>query len=131
MHSKVTRWSPLLVVSNLQRSMDFYSKQLGFQDPNAWGEPPCFAMMHRNGFDLMLSVGRSPDQVRPHGPFGVWDIYIVVENIQQEIEALKLAGVAIVRGPELTFYKNIEIEVLDPDGHRICLAQDTSETHGS
>src|SRR5262245_62088440 len=126
MHSRVTRWSPLFVVSDLQRSMDFYVTKLGFKEPNAWGAPPCFAMMHRNGFDLMLSVASSPEHVRPHGPQGVWDMYMVVENIHDEIAAITGAGLPIVRGPELTFYKNMEIEVVDPDGHRICIAQDMS-----
>src|SRR5215212_8983084 len=101
MHSKVVRWSPLLVVSDLQRSMDFYCHKLGFQDPKAWGEPPCFAMMDRDGFDLMLSVAASPDHVRPYGPHGVWDLYIVVKNIEDEVAAIKSAGLEIVRGPEL------------------------------
>lgn len=126
MRSRVTRWSPLFVVSNLQRSIDYFCTKLGFQEPNAWGEPPCFAMMHRNGFDLMLSLAASPEQIKPHGPQGVWDLYMVVENLDEEMAALNVAGVEIVRGPELTFYKNREIEVIDPDGHRICIAQDMS-----
>jgi catechol 2,3-dioxygenase-like lactoylglutathione lyase family enzyme len=126
MHSRVTRWSPVLLVADLQRSMDFYVKKLGFQDPKAWGEPPCFAMMDRNGFDLMLSVAATPEQVQPHGPDGVWDLYIVVRNLDEEIAAIQAAGLELARGPELTFYKNREIEVLDPDGHRICLAEDLS-----
>jgi len=30
----------------------------------------------------------------------------------------------IDRGPTDTFYQVREIDVLDPDGHRICIAQD-------
>src|SRR5262245_57757515 len=99
MHSRVTRWSPVFMVTDLQRSNDFYTKKLGFLDPKAWGEPPCFAMMDRNGFDLMLSVAASPEQVRPNGPHGVWDLYIVVRNLDEEIAAIKAAGVEIARGP--------------------------------
>src|SRR5262249_20970916 len=41
-----------------------------------------------------------------------------------EAEALKAAGVLLAKGPTDTFYDMREIECLDPDGYRLCLAQD-------
>ena len=57
MRSRIRAVTPLLVVSDLQRSIDFYARALGFVEPNVHGDPPCFAMMNRDGFDLMLSLG--------------------------------------------------------------------------
>ena len=118
--------TPLLVVSNLQQSIIFYCSKLGFREPNAWGEPPCFAMMNRDNFDLMLSLAEKPEYVRPHGVFGVWDMYLRVPDLQAEIAALQAKGVTLARGPEKTFYDMLEIEVVDPDGHRICIGQEVS-----
>lgn len=115
--------TPLFVVSNLQRSTDFYCQKLAFEEPGAWGEPPCFAMMHRGEFDLMLSLAGGVAQPRPNGVNGVWDMYIKVADIEVEMSALQSAGVAIDRGPTTTEYEMKEIEVIDPDGYRICIAQ--------
>jgi catechol 2,3-dioxygenase-like lactoylglutathione lyase family enzyme len=115
-----------LVVANLQRSIDFYANKLGFVDPNVHGDPPCFAMLNRDGFDLMLSLAESPNLVRPNGPSGVWDIYLSVADIADESAALAAAGITIDKGPTDMFYQMREIEVIDPDGYRLCLAQDIS-----
>jgi catechol 2,3-dioxygenase-like lactoylglutathione lyase family enzyme len=121
---RVKATSPCLVVSDLQRSVSFYCDKLGFTDPGVWGEPPCFAMMNRDGFDLMLSLAESPDRVRPNGPDGVWDLAIKVEDAHAEADALRALGVTLAREPSDTFYDMTEIEVIDPDGYRICLGSD-------
>jgi catechol 2,3-dioxygenase-like lactoylglutathione lyase family enzyme len=117
--------TPLFVVADLQRSLDFYCQKLGFVEPAVHGDPPCFAMINRDGFDLMLSLAESASHVRPNGPNRTWDVYISIADVAAEIAALEAAGVRIDQGPRDTFYDMREIEVLDPDGHRICLAQDT------
>ena len=121
---RVRAVTPLLVVTDLQRALDFYCAKLGFVEPNVHGDPPCFAMMNRDGFELMLSLAEEPARVRPHGLEGIWSFYVVVADIAAEIAALRSAGVALDKGPTETFYGMREVEVLDPDGHRICLAQD-------
>ena len=59
--------TPLFVVANLQRSLDFYTQKLGFGAPGVWGEPPGFALVRRDGFTLMLSLAAKPEFVRPAG----------------------------------------------------------------
>jgi catechol 2,3-dioxygenase-like lactoylglutathione lyase family enzyme len=115
---------PLLMVSDLQRSLEFYEKKMGFVEPAVHGEPPCFAMLNRNGFDLMLSLAETPDSVRPNGPKGIWDVAVRVADIANEMAALTAAGVKIDQGPRDTFYQMREIEVVDPDGYRWCFGQD-------
>lgn len=124
--SRVLGTAPLLIVSDLQRSIDFYCNKLGFVDPSVYGEPPCFAMLNRDGFDLMLSVPGNGQRARPNGPAGVWDVYMRIANVAMEAAALKAAGVALERAPEDTFYQMREMEVLDPDGYRWCFGQDIS-----
>jgi predicted enzyme related to lactoylglutathione lyase len=117
--------TPLLVVSDLTRSLEFYGR-LGFHAQRTWGEPPCFAMPRRDGLELMLSLAQKPGQVRRNGPDGVWDLYLRTPDLAAEKAALEGAGVAIARPPERTVYDMLEMEVVDPDGYRICVAQDTS-----
>jgi len=118
--------TPLFVVSDLPRSLAFYER-LGFHARRTWGEPPCFAMPRRDGLELMLSLAEDPSRVRPNGPDGVWDVYLRVEDLAAERAALEAAGVAIARASERTVYDMVEMEVVDPDGYRICFAQDSSE----
>ena len=118
--------TPLFVVSDLGRALKFYER-LGFVARRTWGEPPCFAMPRRGGFELMLSQAESPSRVRPNGPDGIWDVYLRVEDLAAEKAALEAAGVPIARTPEATVYGMLEMEILDPDGYRICYAQDVEE----
>ena len=112
--------SSCLVVSNLDQSIAFYCEKLGFAEPTLWGDPPCFVMMHRDGFDVMLSLAEAPDRIHPNGPAGVWDLYIHVDDVRVEAEALGAAGVALDADLCDTEYHMTEIEVVDPDGYRIC-----------
>jgi catechol 2,3-dioxygenase-like lactoylglutathione lyase family enzyme len=117
--------TPVLVVSDLPRALEFCAK-LGIAEPDTFGDPPTFAMVHRDGFELMLSLAEAPGEVRPNGPNGAWDVYMRVTDVAEEIEALRAADVAIDKGPTDRFYEMREIEVVDPDGYRFCFAQDTS-----
>jgi predicted enzyme related to lactoylglutathione lyase len=119
--------SPLLVVNDLGRSIDFYAK-LGFTCPGTWGEPPCFAMIHRDDLELMLSLSEtSCVPPTPNGPQGQWDLYFRLADVDAEADELRAAGIAIDKGPTDTVYEMREIEVVDPDGYRICLAHDLSD----
>jgi len=119
---KLFATSPVFVVSNLLRSVDFYER-LGFTDKSLFGNPPTFAMVTRNGFDVMLSLAATPDEVRPNGK--AWDLHLRIADASAEQAALEAAGIRIDRGPKLKEdYGMIELEVLDPDGYRICLGQD-------
>lgn len=123
---RVLATTPLFVVADLQRSLAFYCDKLGFRDPSVWGSPPCFAMIHRDHFDLMLSLAESLARVQPNGPSRVWDLYIRVDDLAAECAILKSEGVPLDRGPTRTEYQTLEAELVDPDGYRICLGQDVT-----
>ena len=123
---KVLTTTALFVVSDLDRAIRFYCDKLGFGEPGVWGEPPCFGMLHRDGFELMLSLAEAPDRIRPNGPDGVWDLYVRVPDVEAEAAALRAAGLELAREPERRVYDMIEIEVVDPDGYRVCFGQDVT-----
>ena len=118
---RVTGTAPCLVVSDIERSVSFYCDKLGFVEPALWGDPPCFAMINRDEFDLMLTLADSLDRVRPHGLEGVWDLYIRVEDARAEADALRAAGVTLDLEPYERDYQMTELEISDPDGYRICI----------
>ena len=122
--TKVLATAPLLLVSDLQRSLHFYQQKLGFEGPAVHEEPLCFAMLNRNGFDLTLTLAEDGSGVRPNGPTGSWDVYVGVADVGAEIVELTAAGVKIDGGPTDTFYEMREVKVVDPDEHRWCFGQD-------
>jgi hypothetical protein len=84
-------------------------------------------MVHRDGFELMLSLAEREQRPSPNGPGGTWDVYMRVGDLSGEQEALEAGGVARDRGPTDTEYDMRELEIVDPDGYRWCIGQDTSE----
>jgi catechol 2,3-dioxygenase-like lactoylglutathione lyase family enzyme len=122
---RVLATSAVFIVSDVVKSLEWYCEKLGFTEPATWGEPAGFGMANRDGFDLMLSVAEKPEDVHPNGG-DTFDLYIRVEDIEAEKRALSACGVTIERGPIKTFYNMIEIDIRDPDGHRICLAEDVA-----
>jgi catechol 2,3-dioxygenase-like lactoylglutathione lyase family enzyme len=120
--TKVSGTTTVLIVSDLQAALDFFGK-LGFIEPAAWGEPPCFGLMNRDGFDIMLSLAEKPEQIHPNGRDGVWDLYINVDDLNAEIAALQSVGLSIKRGPQQMEYGLLEADVAGPDGHLVCFGQ--------
>jgi catechol 2,3-dioxygenase-like lactoylglutathione lyase family enzyme len=123
--TRVLATSAVFMVKDVVASLEWYCDKLGFTDPGTWGEPAGFGMANRDGFDLMLSVAESPDEVHPNGG-DTADLYIRVEDVEAEKRALEAAGVTVERGPFRTVYNMIEIEIRDPNGYRIVLAQDVA-----
>jgi predicted enzyme related to lactoylglutathione lyase len=122
--------APLLVVSDLRRAVDFYTRVLGYQDPSFFGTPESLCILHRGDFDLILSLARSADQVQPHGRFDVWDLYLTVSDLDAEQLAIEAAGGKIRAPARVTEYQMREIEIDDPDGHRLCLGQELEPRGG-
>jgi predicted enzyme related to lactoylglutathione lyase len=59
--------------------------------------------------------------------FEIGDVHLRVADLDAEIAAILAAGGSMASGPTTTEYEMREIEVVDPDGHRICLGQDLEE----
>ena len=118
--------TPLFVVADVERSAAYYCDVLGFEDPSFFGTPAVFCMLNRDGHDLMLRKTAGANDITPNGRADAWDMYMKVADVAAEKDGIERAGGSIVAGPRDTFYEMREIEVIDPDGYRICLAQDMS-----
>jgi catechol 2,3-dioxygenase-like lactoylglutathione lyase family enzyme len=113
-------------VADLERSVTFYSQQLGFALERIAGP---VAILARGDLRLLLSDPRSSgSRAMPDGRLqapGGWNrIVLYVQSIDAQIVALRDAGIAfrndIERGPG-----GIQILIDDPDGNPIELHQDS------
>jgi predicted enzyme related to lactoylglutathione lyase len=53
-------------------------------------------------------------------------LYLVVPDVEAERRAIEAAGARVIGAPRDTEYEMRELEIEDPDGHRICLGQTLS-----
>jgi catechol 2,3-dioxygenase-like lactoylglutathione lyase family enzyme len=109
--------TPVLRVSNLAASIDYYTRVLGFQVN--WGYPEegasFFASVSRGKCCLFLSVG---DQ----GHFGTW-VWIGSKDVEALHEEFQAAG-AKIRNPPTNYSWALEMQVEDPDGNVLRFASD-------
>src|SRR5262245_46214492 len=115
------------MVDDVQASIDFYTKHLGFE--LRMSAAPAFADVTRGNLRLLLSGPKSsagrpmPDGVRP-GPGGWNRIHLIVGDISAEVARLRASGVKfrndIVTGPG-----GSQLLLTDPSGNLVELFQPT------
>lgn len=105
--------SPILPVSDLAKSLDYYVRVLGFTVD--WRDATGMTSVSRDGCALMLCQG---DQ----GHAGTW-VWVGVTDVDALHETLKARG-AIVRHPPSDYPWAREMQVADPDGNVLRLGSD-------
>jgi hypothetical protein len=116
---------PVLQVSDVGRSIDWYVATFGFQaDPFPPKTPYGFAILRRDSTEMMLQRGDQP----PSSPSSDaceegWAVYLRIagDGLLDLAKSLR-RSTPLVRGPERMFYGLVEFEVIDPDGHRIVVS---------
>lgn len=118
--SKLKNVRSVLAVKNLQASVVFYCKNLGFSiisEFDGW----CF--LSRDGVQLML--GHCPDEIpasqtNDHSYFA----YIEVQAIDELHGEFLASGLTSLSAPNSKPWGMREFMVTTPDGHRIMFGQD-------
>lgn len=123
---------PELCVSNLEKSLHFYTKILGFRIEYSRQEPK-FAFLSYEGSQIMLE--ENPNSSWHTGkleyPLGRGiNFQIEVKNIEKELERLNRHNYPIKMPPKESWYRkgNIllrvkEFLVMDPDGYLLRFSQ--------
>ncbi len=126
----MTKIAPQWIVSNVQESVDFYVKQLGFSVD--WiGEGPLFAIISKGDATLMIRQLQKGGFTQPNRKAFVkagwhtdgvnaWDAYIWVDDASKLCKEYKDKGVSIIKELGETDYGNIDFEIEDPDGYILC-----------
>jgi catechol 2,3-dioxygenase-like lactoylglutathione lyase family enzyme len=113
------------MVDDVQESIDFYTKHLGFEVRTNYA--PAFADVTRGNLRLLLSgptssAGRAmPDGAKP-GPGGWNRIHFIVDDLAAEVARLRAAGLDF-RNDTVTGPGGSQILLLDPSGNIIELFQ--------
>ena len=103
-------------MSNLATSLDYYTRILGFKIP--W-QLPYYASVRRGTCSIMLCQGGQ-------GNPGTW-IWAPISDADALYEEWKASGANILQGPTNFPWGSREIQVLDPDNHRLRFAADLKE----
>ena len=118
--------TPVLQVTDVARSIAWSSEVLGFAaDPFPDAPPYAFAILVRDRAEIMLQcVESKPAELTAGEPRRGWSVYLRLkgENLLALFEEVQ-GRTTILRRPERTFYNEVEFEVADPDGHRVCVAE--------
>jgi len=114
---------PLLRVTDVARSIEWYRGTLGFVgDPFPPKPPHEFAILRHGQVELMLRRGSPPERANPRQYD--WDVYLRLEDSRfREVFAQFNARGIVTRRLERMFYGLAEFEIVDPDGYVICLSQ--------
>lgn len=112
--------TPILNVKNVPASIEYYVNVLGFKKDWEWENPATFASVSRDGVSIFLCQ-------EAQGKSGMW-MSIFVENIDTLYEEYKASG-AIIRQKPTNFPWGVrEMNIEDPDGHRLRMSTGTNES---
>lgn len=111
--------TPILSVKSVPESIDYYVKKLGFKMDWDWGTPPTFASVSRGKVCIFFCQGGQ-------GQPGTW-MSIFVDDVDALYEEYKRTG-AVIRQPPTNFQWGMpEMNIEDPDGHRLRMGHGIEE----
>ena len=121
---------PVLRVADVERCMTWYREILGFSvDPTPDEVPYESCILRRDDAELMLRSTRTAIARTPASHD--WDVYLRLSG--GELIALldhARRRTPLVRGPEVMPSGQVEFELEDPEGHRICVAEVLDDVTG-
>jgi catechol 2,3-dioxygenase-like lactoylglutathione lyase family enzyme len=110
----VTRFTavvPILSVRDVEASLRFYVEVLGFGRPWWWGDPPTFGGAFAGEHEVQFCQGGQ-------GQPGTW-IAVWVDDVDALHDRLRTRDVDIRQAPSTYPWGVRELNIADPDGHRI------------
>jgi predicted enzyme related to lactoylglutathione lyase len=111
--------TPILCVRDVRASLAYYMDKLGFTDCWSWDDPPTFGGARRDGFEIQFC---KDGQGSPGTWMSVW-----VDDVDALHAELSERG-ADIRQPPTNFEWGVrEMNVADPDGHRLRFGMGTDQ----
>ena len=118
--------APILLVKDVIASANYYRDKVGFAYEQFWGKPPCFCILWRDKFNLMLSQVDDPKSIIPHYKVveSMWNVYFWVNDADALYAELKSRGASIDYELCDQPYGCKEFGIQDLDGYDIAFGQD-------
>lgn len=117
--------SPVLLVSDVVFSANWYKDKLGFHFEKLYGDPPSFCILERDNCFLMLCNTKSKDEIKPNWKIvdKMWNVYFWTDNAEAAYKEFKQKGANIDYEIYVTPYNIKEFGVIDPDGYDIAFGE--------
>jgi len=120
--ARLRNTTSVFLVGDLEATARWYAG-LGFQ---AQVFPPGFAILQRDDVEIFIQQtdGYARPDDRGRHEREAWDLYIETDDVAAlfaELSARK--DVKILREPTPQIYRQIEFDVMDPNGYRLVFAQ--------
>jgi catechol 2,3-dioxygenase-like lactoylglutathione lyase family enzyme len=120
-YSRIRKMSPQLLVADIEYSIEFYTKKLGFDVDFRYED--FYAGIIKDGYSIHLKVGNSPVQKESKRSNEDIDIIFSVDDIEGLYEQLSNISVDFTQPlREMPYGK--EFYVADPDGHIIAFLEE-------
>jgi catechol 2,3-dioxygenase-like lactoylglutathione lyase family enzyme len=113
--------SPRLPVKDLQHTVAFWTRTLGFELGALWpDDAPTFAILSRDAVNIQFHQAAAGD------PTGHATLSFDVDDARALYAAL-LGQVPTEWGPEVYWYGRREFAIRDPDGYLVIFSEETDE----
>jgi hypothetical protein len=121
---RITASAPVLLVSDVVASANYFRDAAGFTYSRFWGDPPDFCICQRDGHFLMLGQADA-SQIKPFWQIReqMWNAYFWVDDADALYAEMKAAGARMDYGPCTQPYGVREFGIQDLDGHDIGFGQ--------
>jgi uncharacterized glyoxalase superfamily protein PhnB len=122
---KITASAPVLLVSDVVASADYFRDAVGFQYDQFYGDPPHFCIVRRDGHFLMLAQVDDPRKIVPYWKLchQTWNAYFWVDDAEGLYRELVAAGAKIDYELCTKPYGVREFGIQDLDEHDIGFGQ--------
>ena len=127
--SQLLRSAPYFPVFDVEPSVAYYEKVLGFRREYVAGTPPVFAILSRDEIQIFLQqqAGYVAPDDRGRRERHAWNVYIITDDVKALFEEYSASpGVKISRQLCRQDYGMMEFDVIDLNGHRLVFAQPIS-----
>jgi len=122
---KITASAPVLLVSDVVASANYFCKAVGFDHDPFYSETPDFCICRRDGHYLMLAQVDEPGKIVPFWKIRekMCNAYFWVDDADALYEEMKAKGARMDYGPCTQPYGVREFGIQDLDGHDIGFGQ--------
>lgn len=118
--AKLIGIAPQLVVKDVVKTAEYYRDVLGFSTIGYFLDPPVYAMVERDGFQLHFAKADADDfPINEQYRKASADLIIWVPQIDLFYEEVQAKNAEIVEGIVQRVYGSREFIIKDCDGHKI------------